>query len=207
MAHPQLLTAGLLVATCALAGCTTLKLAEYPRSAAADCPATTHLAGVVLGVRPLADKAESRRYFGTDLADAGLITVLVVVENRGPESLLIGKEGAALVGRAAPVGRGHAPPDGAGAGVALVGAGILSFPLMFIGFKMMSDDTIIQQRFVMNELKTQTVSPGKSAQGFLYFARPKDKAQLPSQWTLRLMVRRGGGEPEPVEVPFNWEAK
>ena len=80
-----------------------------------------------------------------------------------------------------------------GLAVTAVGSVLLSLPALFIGMKMVSDADNIEQNFAIKELKRQTVSPGQSAGGFVYFQLPDAADERPDRWLMRISPTRIDG--------------
>ncbi|MFN7947683.1 MAG: hypothetical protein U0Z53_20200 [Blastocatellia bacterium] len=122
-----------------------------------------------------------KKYFGTKFESQGFLPVLVVLENEAADSGLLllrdqityhigdsqikgGSAGSPVVGSKA--GQSVA----AVAGVAMATGTVLggSVPMMFIGLKMIAAASQVKQNILVRELRSQTISPGKTGSGFLY---------------------------------------
>lgn len=189
----NLACAGLLLAVST--GCTTLKIQPHPALAAKDCPEHDTKAGVAVGIRPLTDRAESKKYFGTDLAKDKMLAVAVIVENASPNSSFIlsrervGLRSQQYAGDAAARERVGSSSTGKALGWAagglILAAPALAIPTIIGAAKQLSDASIVRHNFLVNELYSTTLRPGGRTQGFLYFPLSEQRA-LPSDCVLEL---------------------
>lgn len=163
---PWVIVAGALGAL----GCMTLKIADIPVQRPDAYRYRADQGVVRVAVHAFIDSGESDRYFGTVLLDHNVLAVLVVAENRGTSaSYVLAKEQCRLGERTA-ADRMEAPVAlGVGAGVFLAGAALLSPPLLVAGIKLGSDAEMIRHNFYRVELKRQTISPGQTVRGVVYF--------------------------------------
>jgi len=162
------------------------------------------------------DKKETEQYFGLDALGAGILILHLEAENRSPTAtFLLWKENMALVpgGEANQQAQGLLTPERESpTGKALGSAGavlvpfspITALPTLLVGAKLLSDASVIRQSFLTKEFRSQSLSPGRSASGFLYF---KVDLQRPFRVdTLVLKVTDTLGEQETeFRIPVNYE--
>ena len=164
-----------------LVGCTTLKIADIPVQRAERYRYGGQQGAVRVAVHPFGDPTESDRYFGTVLLDHNVLAVLVVAENRSTSSsYVLAREQCRLRERKAtdPVGAPGSPDIGLG--VKAAGLILLSPALLLAGIKMESNAHMIRHNFYRVELKRQTISPGQTAHGVVYFSVSDDQIKNPS---------------------------
>ena len=161
---------------------------------------------VALAIEPMTDLNQIEQYFGTDLLKAGIYPVHVIVENRSSaDSVLVSKE-QFRVGSLESLGssdpsRADVSTENAGQGIAIVGAALISLPLIFIGAKMVSNAAEVKHNLVVKELQKHTLSKGMSCSGFVYFAPPKDVANTAVIFVPKTLA--GAALPE-LAVDFHW---
>jgi hypothetical protein len=174
---PWMIVAGVLGAT----GCLTLKIADIPAQRPDAYRHRAEQGAVRVALQAFTDSTESDRYFGTVLLDHNVLAVLVVAENRGTSSsYVLAKEQCRLGARTA-TDRTEAPvAPGVGTGLFLAGAVLLSPPLLVAGIKLGSDAEMIRHNFYRVELKRQTISPGQTARGVVYFGVTDEQIKNPS---------------------------
>jgi hypothetical protein len=131
-----------------------------------------------------------------NLLAAGILPVFVIGENRhASSSFFFLKEGISLTAaQSATAGA----PDRAAEGIdkpksdadaepvawASVALG-WNFVLAAVAGKIVSDASVINLNFKVQEFHTRTLSPGQTAKGFVYFRLPED-GKLPEQSVVRL---------------------
>jgi hypothetical protein len=96
--------------------------------------------------------------------------------------------------------------SGVGAGVLMAGAVLLSPPLLVAGIKLGSDAEMVRHNFYRVELTRQTISPGQTARGVVYFGVTDEQIKNPST-SLALHVSLQSLNTEAIEtvaVPFRW---
>jgi hypothetical protein len=192
-----------------LNGCATLTIPAYEVQSINHYTSLQIRDGLAVAMRPLTDPKESKQYFGTNLLAADVLAILVVAENRNPSSsFLLSKDQLALrAGETAAQstsGRDEVRSEAGGQAMMLAGAALISLPLLFGGAKIASDANVIQHNFAVKELQTQTLSPGESTHGFVYFRVAKG-TMVSDQWTVQLAARElGSNNIERFDFPFVW---
>ncbi len=73
-----------------LAGCASYELMEIPARRADLYPLADRRGGVALAVDDLGDPRRSRRFFGADLREHGVLPIGVVVSNHGADRIAVG---------------------------------------------------------------------------------------------------------------------
>jgi hypothetical protein len=149
---------------------------------------------LVVAIHPLLDGEESKKYFGTDLLANHILPAYVIGENRhASSSFMLFRDRITL--RAGQLAATRAPDkataaaEGETLGWTSVAVAFAALPVGIIGsivaMKQIADTSEAHRHFKAQEFQTRTLSPGQSAQGFVYFQLPKD-VQLPAQWTIHL---------------------
>ncbi len=182
-----------------LAGCASpLKLPRYEALGVGAYGNRQVQGDVHVAIQPITDTEEQQKYFGVVLTDAGVLPVLIVVEDHSPSRrFLVRDEFIVLKNRS--TGQACAKPmlqnmtnasssekgqDVSNvAGLAFIVAGPLIFALpavlMSAGLGKDSETTaIIQNNMFENTLFTRTVLPNKSISGFAYFKAADGKLDL-----------------------------
>jgi hypothetical protein len=160
--------------------------------------------GLAVGVHPITDKHEVKKYFGADLLDINILAVAVTVENRSTDSgFILEKERFRLGDVTAGAGSEKLGHETAGIAIASLG-GIATIPL---GAKLGSDARVIKHNLATKELQATTVNPGRAVHGFLYFQLPI-QATPNHDYVIRLdaldsQTRRY----KSFEIPFQWDRK
>jgi hypothetical protein len=156
-------------------GCAMKKVENYPAAAPPASVGTSEENGLRLTVAPMLDKKETERYFGLDALHEGILILRLRAENGSPAStVLLRKQNMTLV---ADRGSGQEEQSAqqierrssTGKALGTAGAAVMSMPVLYLSIKLFSDASVIQQSFMKNEFRDQTLSPGRSADGFLYF--------------------------------------
>jgi len=160
-------------------GCSTMKVTPLTASQADSYPKHQEVNGIVVGIQPMTDAKEIKDTFKVNLLDKGVLPVLVVVENKRPDtSITIVKDKVCLRDQAA--GTSSLPErkkvtSDTGKGLAAAGAVLVAccvipaIPVLFEGMQMNSNASIIEFNLGDEEFYTHTLGPGEKAQGFVYF--------------------------------------
>jgi hypothetical protein len=157
-----------------------------------------------LGADPIFQSSRSREFFDTDLPAKGILAVYVVVNNETSDStFLVARECFSLRGgtnvddRSAP--RSTAP----GTVITWAGAVLISLPIALIGGGIVVEADNIQINYRRKALQAQSVAPGQSTSGFLYFQVPQDPKQRPRRWILHLEAKPlTSSQPWTVDATF-----
>ena len=162
-----------------LAGCTTAKIADYQPASAATTERAVQQSGVEVALDPFVEKARTEKYFDMDAVAEGIAILHVRVANKtADQTFLVLKKNVRLI----PIGAGTAMTgDGKQIERSKTGAettGIIggvagSAPLILVSAAMLSKSTETQRNFVGKEMPDQTLSPGESMEGFVYFTPVK----------------------------------
>jgi hypothetical protein len=146
--------------------------------------------GLAVAIHPIANKEESKKYFGVDLLSNNVLAVHVVAENRSSSSsFILSKDQFSMrIGRSEKISASSPNKVGSGAGAKrmhIAGAALGSLPLLMVGGKMSSNASIIKHNFAVKELQKQILSPGETVEGFVYFQLP-EKGDIQNQLTFHL---------------------
>ncbi len=212
----------LFLATCLIlsgAGCSTMHVAPITSGSADSYVEHEQIDGLVVGVRPMTDKAEVKETFKIDLLDKGLLPILVVAENKSPTvSFIIPREKVGVLDNATGITSASqrkkvTSSSGevmANTGAVLVGLGgyalplaVIGMPLEFTGMQKQSNASIIEFNLADNEFYTHTLGPGDKAQGFIYYQLPKDAAALSNCHVVAEAKNPATGETTAFDFPLN----
>jgi len=188
-------------------GCA-LRMPAYPVHPASSYANRISHDAVDIAIHPITGASESKRYFGTNLVSRNVLAVLVVVDNHSSSSLVLDPTHCQLVGLPDRAGDEQLPGKGAGQAVGVLSVAAISPLLSVVAMKMMFDSENIKYNLHVKELARQTVSPGKSAQGFLYFRLPEGQSgkEAGTRWEVRIAVSRlGAAATSHVSLAFDWE--
>lgn len=170
-------------------GCATMHLPEHEAQSFDHYKHAQVKSDLAVAIKPLTDKKDIKEYFGTNLLSMNVLPIFIAAENRGSaSSFILSKDGFSLGSAASAhnnLGQAGSGRESAGQSVAVVGAVLISLPMLFVGLKMLSDSTVIQHNLKVKEFQTNTLSPGEKVQGFAYFQLPDEKSR-PDQWKLHL---------------------
>jgi hypothetical protein len=155
-------------------GCGTMKIPQYIGGPGPGAQ-TREAQGLAVTADPFVDRERAETYFKVNPEGKGVGIVYLRAENRGTNAAwLVTEENMRLVDRTGGVGmnaqdQGVKGDYAAGNAVAMAGATLISLPLLFAGGKLTSDAMVVEKNFVDKEWRNQTLSPGQSAEGFIYF--------------------------------------
>jgi len=186
----------LAILLCALcAGCAAVHPDAYNSADAPTKLISKEGQGVRVSVDVVLEGARGRRYFGTDAAAKGIIPVFVRVENiTGPGSFLVEKEQFAIALTAANTaqfplnGSVENNPSTAAGVMAAGGVLLLSGPMLIAGSVLVSTADAVRHAFVEKELRNQSLAPGRSVEGFVYYIL-QNKSQPLNDLSLSIPVR------------------
>ena len=175
-------------------GCGGKNFRPYIHNAAATTAITRQTEALSLMVDPMLDVKACKINFGMDCPQKGILPVYLVVKNgnsavsfrivsreiwfgSGPENKLVTRSGLE-----------HTNAWAAGSSLAIAGgvvAGISPISGLLIiggGMKATDDAESIRENFVIKQFQNVTLPPGKSAEGFVYYAQtgPIQINRLPS---------------------------
>lgn len=172
--------ASAVLATVLATGCSTMSVPPMPIQPIESYALRQETRQVTVAVHPVMSKQEIDATFNTDLLDRGIVPILVVIDNKNPSaSFVVAREWVAVVNNETAVRTASALPAArseTGAQVAtVVGAALISLPLVIGGMKIASDAQVIQHNLGDKAFYSHTVAPGRRAQGYLYFNASEGK--------------------------------
>lgn len=165
----------ILLCLAALTGCSTARRPDYQPETASRTAQTIQQDGLVVTLDPFVEKERTQRYFGIHALNEGIAILHVRVENQASDrAVLVTRSSFELV------------PAGASSGVAAVedkvrrstaggeavmwtGASIGSVPMLFAGASLLSQSAEVKRNLVSKELREQTLPPGDTVEGFIYY--------------------------------------
>ena len=177
-----------------LAGCTTPPITEYQPAVPPRSERTIQQSGVEVALDPFVESARTKQYFDIDAIADGIGILHARVANKtADQTFLVEKKHFQLLASGAAggwTGDGKKLERDQSAGTATEWAGAVTgglggAGLMLAGLALTSKATEIQRNFTSKEMGDQTLSPGQSMQGFVYFA-PVAKGQ---DWTRTAVVK------------------
>jgi hypothetical protein len=164
------------------AGCSTNRITDYRPPSPSATERTAQQAGVEIAVDPFVQSGRTKQYFAMDAVGSGIAILHVRVANRtSDQTFLVEKKHFQLVSRAAGVNMaadGNTPGSSTkGKGtettaVVLYGVGspVLGVGFLLAGAAASSHAEEVQRNFVSKEMADQTLSPGQTMEGFIYFS-------------------------------------
>lgn len=186
---PSLLVAALLT------GCGGKNFKPYVHSAGSVTMVAAQHDGVTFIVDPLLDPVASKKNFGMNCLEKGILPVYLSVTNSNPDASfrIVTRDiwfafGDGDVQQArgwqyqtnySSAGTSVGIAGGATLAAASTGGGLL---LLGIGMKMTDDEESIRENFFIKQFQNVTLTPGKSANGFVYFTQtnPISSEHLPA---------------------------
>lgn len=156
-----------------LCACAPIKIPPYPIDRVETLGQSMTRQDVTVSLHVLNDPEEIELYFGTDLLEQGLVPVLVRIENNHPqESVVLLKNQVRLKSGGQPDQDNVADALGTvnrQGSAEMIAGGVVCLPLSILGVHFFADSTAIRVNLLKKELKEQTLPPGSSDSGFLYF--------------------------------------
>lgn len=161
------------------AGCMMKQIPRYNPALPSSTSSSRESRGIRVTVDPFLDKARTEQFFRVHAIKEGIAILHLQVSNSGPAAtVLVNKDDFKILfansdasGSAVEVDRDTA----AGEAVALTGAALISLPMLFAGGKLLSDASVVRHNFTSNEFHSQTLAPGETAEGFVYFQVDRKK--------------------------------
>lgn len=190
-----------------LTGCA-LRMPAYPVQPATSYANRTSQNAVDVAIHPITSTVESKKYFGTNLISRNVLAILVVVDNHSDASLVLDASQCELVGLPDRASDDQLPGKTAGEVVGVVSIATISLAGGVLSMKMMNDSENIKSNLHVKELRRQTVSPGNSVQGFLYFRLPDRDSSKEAQtrWHVKIAVSKlGAAATTHARLTFNWK--
>jgi hypothetical protein len=171
--------------------------------------------GLRIYVRPLLDEKEVKRYFGANLLDKNILPVFILAENKNPTRYFLiepaDQDDQASSNMPERKGDESRPKNDASISSKdakemvnetdrdrfLVSTGVLGGPIIFLAvlpFAVMSDfqygptdaSKSLQQALITQAFRKQTLTSGRTEQGFLYFQIPPDR---PANRTIGILIK------------------
>ena len=169
------------------AGCTTAKIADYQPAASSVSERTTQQSGVEIALDPFVERSRAEKYFDMDAIAKGVAILHVRITNRTlDKTFLVQKKGIHLVpnraGAAAveademePQNTDHKAMNITTTTLYAIGTVSPATLVLGVGFGLAgaantSHSSEIQRNLADKELPDQTLSPGQSMEGFIYFS-------------------------------------
>jgi hypothetical protein len=174
-----------------ITGCGQMKIPAYKADAFNTYKNQMAKNDLHIAVLPLTDKGEQKKYFGTVLDDVNVLAIFIVVENRSAaKSFLLRDDHISLQKKTSK--EIYSKPkktniaDDSDLEDLRRGAAIASNVLLSGGAIMLSlalaqnsvETKAIHDNLFEKTLHSQTISPGKTTEGFAYFKLPDDKIKL-----------------------------
>jgi hypothetical protein len=160
-----------------LTGCGTEPIKPYQTSSPSISERTAQASGVEVALDPFVESGRTKEYFDIDAVANGIAILHVRVTNKTTDqTFLVEKKGFQLLRNGAEgltddgkrVEHSQASANALGITGAVLG-GLGGAGLMLIGSDIVSHSTEIQRNFTSKEMGDQTLSPGQSMEGFIYF--------------------------------------
>ncbi|HZM02409.1 MAG TPA: hypothetical protein VFC44_05260 [Candidatus Saccharimonadales bacterium] len=169
-----------------LAGCTTPQSMDYQPGISAGTERVGRTTEAEIAVDPFVDSARSKKFFRLDAMDAGIAILHVRIVNKtADQTLLVKKDNFHLLRTGGEVSTGNLDNGKDAAPGQIIGAIGIGSLMGILGATMVAHATQIQMNFTSKELGDQTLSPGQSTEGFVYFAPVKHG----EDWTRATVVQ------------------
>ena len=196
-----------------ITGCST-SFKAYDKQASSTGSLLKNAAGLEIMVDPVLEADRQKAYFGYSLEKNLILPVFIRVKNTsGGQSFLLQRAGMALNLPGANGGpaqtTGSVAKDTTGGqvlgivGVVSTIASPVAAPLMVVGPLMEGRDHQMTQNLVDKQYYDNTVSPGATAEGFVYFQLPK-KTHDVSSFTINFTAKELQSE---KEIHISYEHK
>ncbi len=184
-------------------GCGTARITDYQPASPPFSERTARESGVEVALDPFVERERTEKYFDIDAVGTGIAILHVRVANKTVDQtflvkkedfqLLVGGSGGDLTANGKKIERSEAVgierSEAVGNAVGWVGVltipSVISPALTLTAFSMVSHSTEIQRNFTSKEMGDQTLSPGRSMEGFIYFT-PVNRGE---DWTRTAAVR------------------
>jgi hypothetical protein len=180
-----------------IAGCGTTTITDYKPAAPAASEKTAQQSGVEVAVDPFVDNGRTETYFDLDALANGIAILHVRVLNQSAgQTFLVEKENFKLITDGTGTGlsgNGQKIEQPKLGGEILTGMGGVT---ALAGLAMLSRATEIQRNLIAKELPDQTLSPGQSMEGFIYFT-PVEKGK---DWSHTATLKVGMTETKSHQV-------
>jgi hypothetical protein len=165
-----------------IAGCSVTKIPGYKADSFGSYTNQVAKGDLHLAVQPMTDKDQQKTYFNLVLTDAGVLPVFIIAENRSTSRRFqLRDDGISLRNRTTE--KAYTKPfqsdmaddshlEGVKRTAGVAGPLLLSLPIILVsvGLAVNSQEVkAIQDNIFDKTLYTQTVMPGKSAEGFAFF--------------------------------------
>ena len=188
----------------AAAGCGTLKIPPYPGGSASVAAQSKEAENLSVTVDPFLDKERVGTYFKQRPLEDGVFILHVQATNaNSANSFHVQKQNIRLLlpqggelGSAGKIDTGTAGGEAA----VLIGASLGSVVGMFAGGKVLSDEMFVRKNLVDKEMPDQTLSPGRSMNGFVYYQLPGKKPSV--EGATILFTAENASNHEKVEMRF-----
>jgi len=165
-----------------LSGCTSVQIDEYEHNKLNGNYSQVK-DGLSVSIDPITDHVESKKYFGKDILDAGVLAVHIIIENgSSSENFIFEKdhiafrEGGGLESKTHYVDNEDMRKNEQDAinsqGAGTVGLYVLApvaVPLYLSGLSDIRNLNDVKHNMISKELKTKIVHPDEKIEGFLYF--------------------------------------
>ena len=172
-----------------ITGCATERISDYQPPSPSNSERIVQMSGLEVAVDPFVEKQRTEEYFDMNAVGNCIAILHVRVFNHtSDKTFLVEKKDFTLhksgsTGGAVDSGNSYERSK-AGDSVALIGAVGGSFVGAMIGASMVSHASEVERNFVSKEMDDQTLSPGQSMEGFIYFS-PVKKGE---DWTHATIV-------------------
>ena len=185
-----LLSKLIIVITFALAsGCASVQITEYEH-ANSNANYSQVKDGLSVSIDPITDHSDSKKYFGKDILESGVLAVHISIENDSSStSYIFEKEKIAFRERGGIERKSHYVADAGmrkseqdaiktnqAAAVAYTLVSPAALPLYLSGLSDIRNLNDIKYNMISKELKTKIVHPNENIDGFLYFSIKNSKS-------------------------------
>jgi hypothetical protein len=160
---------------------------DYPVRQAREYPISVENAGVVIGLEPVEDPQAQETYFHTDFKKKGVVPVFLVIENGTSADDFIFDKTKVTYG---PTDSGISTPQPKGGVGPVLAVSAIPFVGIFAAADIISKASRIQENLMKREIQSTTLSPGRSARGFLFI--PISRTNSRGKTMLRVPISKAG---------------
>ena len=128
--------------------------------------------GLGVGISLLSDPKENKTYFGTNLLAGGILPLFLIAKNLNTESTFLLEKDLITFGQQTGTNEGTAGIDSSNKET-LSGLSVIA-PLLFVNAWANAESEFAEQKhnLALKEFRSQTLSPGRQTNGFVYFRIP-----------------------------------
>jgi len=148
--------------------------------------------GLVIGISPITDPQEIRKYFGVNLLEGGVLPVFLSANNQNPKAIFVLQREHITLGLNSNTDKQPEIIDSSDRESMAIAAHLLSALFIPAWASAESEYFELKQNLARKEFRSKTLSPGRQTDGFVYFQIPsnnKESAESPKRTTIQIKVK------------------